>query len=663
MRANTFSLFAALAFGGFELATAEFDRPRYLPREVKRVVKNGTLSTRSDNPLSAIWQSIEDSLTGQPSITPTPTPTASDVPKQVIVVISSDAEGHVYTLTTSTEYLSASKPPATTSTSTSATTTTTSDSLLGDVSNLLGLGSSSSTSSTTTTNASSTTSKTATSGAATTTSSKDSLLGAVGSDVSNLLGITTTNSSTTATATDSSTATSTTSSQGSLLESLGIVIPSGETTTSATGSSTIPVSVPVVSSTGIPTTTSSGGLLGSVVSDIGGLFPNASSTSPGIGIIPTPATTTAMGPGSSGIPHPSIPLTSSGTSGTVTATSVGIIPSPHLPGSTVISTPPASQETSKAPPSTSETSSTSTTKTTEEPSTTNSNNWIPSSILVLPSSTSSETTSTGTNSNSLTEPTTLPGSITPSNGVSEAPSDSVLLQIGFDGHLPWAFVATTPLSSSQIFEYVPLALKNALPLVASTMWALEPYYSWQTTGYNATLAIFYFPRDKVQSLKDLKLNPNSALYQSSDESVKTLMAMVDPSIPLEFAGNYPTLDGSSSPSSGAGGSSNGGSSNGSGSPDGSNNSSKANASSVGIGVGVVAGAAAYGAGMFWVARRYRKRKQLHRRSSSTAEQMSQASGAGSLFAAGARMSGSQRTGRSGQMISAPVMAENSLGWN
>jgi hypothetical protein len=239
----------------------------------------------------------------------------------------------------------------------------------------------------------------------------------------------------------------------------------------------------------------------------------------------------------------------------------------------------------------------------------------------------------------------------------------VLLQLGFDGHLPWTFVATTPLSSSQIFEYIPLALKNAMPKTTSTMWALEPYYSWQTTGYNATLAIFYFPRDKVQSLKDLKLNPNSALYQSADESVKTLMSMVDPSIPLEFAGNYPSSDGSSSSSTSGSSGSSSGSSDGSNNADGSGNSSKTKASSVGIGVGVVAGAAAYGAGMFWVARRYRKRKQLHKRSSSTAEQMSQGSGAGSLFAAGGRMSGSQRTARSGQMISAPVMAENSLGWN
>lgn len=197
------------------------------------------------------------------------------------------------------------------------------------------------------------------------------------------------------------------------------------------------------------------------------------------------------------------------------------------------------------------------------------------------------------------------------------------------------------------------------------MFAIEPYYNWQSTGYNATLAIFYFPRDKVDALKALKVNPNSALYNQASESIQSLMTMVDPTIPLEFSGNYP-----SGTSDSTGGSSNGGGDDGSDSgnnenTDGSAGSSKAKASSVGIGVGVVAGAAAYGAGMFWVARRYRKRKQLHQRSSSTVEQMSQGgSAAGSMFAAGGRAPshGSRGTARS-QMISAPVMAENSLGWN
>ncbi|KAJ5175355.1 uncharacterized protein N7482_001232 [Penicillium canariense] len=650
MRADALSLLTAFALGGFELVAAEHvERPRYyFPREVKRTVRNGTnqVSSRAADSWAAVWQSIEDSLTAPTTTITTPAAAATDAPKQVIVVISSDAAGHVHTLTTSTEVIAAAQPTATTTTTTKSDTTAT-------------------------------------------TSSSGNVLSDVGTDVSNLLGLGASSSainSTSVTATGTkgstplttSTAAATTTSQGGLLESLGIAIPSADNTT-ATASSTIPINVPA-SSTASPTTTAGGDLIGTIVSGItsglGSLLPNATETSTsasGIGLIPTPGL-----PTSSGVPHLSIPLTA--TTGPDSATtSVGIIPTPHFPGVDSTGTPTSgavptptgnTHETSKVPtlsvpytttaePATSVPVEPQPTQTPAESSTSNSSNWIPSSILVLPTSTPAESTSSGTKTATDSEPTSLPGSITPSNGVSEAPSDSLLLQLGFDSHLPWSFVATTPLSSSQIFEYIPQALKYAMPLASSTMWALEPYYSWQSTGYNATLAIFYFPRDKVQALKDLKLNPNSALYQQQSESVKTLMSMIDPSIPLEFAGNYPSSDGSSSSSTGGSESGNGGSTDGNNNSDGSANSSKAKASSVGIGVGVVAGAAAYGAGMFWVARRYRKRKQLHQRSSSTAEQMSQG---GSVFAAGARMSGSQRTARS-QMISAPVMAENSLGWN
>jgi hypothetical protein len=225
------------------------------------------------------------------------------------------------------------------------------------------------------------------------------------------------------------------------------------------------------------------------------------------------------------------------------------------------------------------------------------------------------------------------------------------------------------LSSSQIFNYTPQAIENALPTLsakdAPVMFAIEPYYNWQATGYNATLAIFYFPREKVDALRVLKSNPNSALYNQASESIQSLMTMVDPTIPLEFSGNYPTSNGGSTGDNSNGGDDGGNDGGNNSNSDGSASSSKTKASSVGIGVGVVAGAAAYGAGMFWVARRYRKRKQLHQRSSSTVEQMSQGgSAAGSMMAAGGRAPshGSRGTARS-QMISAPVMAENSLGWN
>ncbi|OQE71299.1 hypothetical protein PENNAL_c0108G04088 [Penicillium nalgiovense] len=327
------------------------------------------------------------------------------------------------------------------------------------------------------------------------------------------------------------------------------------------------------------------------------------------------------------------------------------------------------------------TSEVSTAKSSEEPQSaqsatsaplTSNDDWMPSTILMVPTFTA--TVSSTSDQTKKSEATSLPSSITPSNDITEAPSDSVLLQLGFDSQLPWSFVINTPLSSSQIFNYTPQAIENALPSLSSkdspVMLSLEPYYNWQSTGYNATLAIFYFPRDKVDLLRALKVNPNSALYNQASKSIQSLMSKVDPTIPLEFYGNYPSgvgdSNGGGSADNSEGGSdsrSDGGTTN----NDGSASISKTNPSSIGIGVGVVASAAAYGAGMFWVARRYRKRKQLHQHSHLTSKQVNQGgSAAGPILAAaaGGRVPGqsSRGTARS-QTISGPAMVENSLGWN
>jgi hypothetical protein len=244
-----------------------------------------------------------------------------------------------------------------------------------------------------------------------------------------------------------------------------------------------------------------------------------------------------------------------------------------------------------------------------------------------------------------------------------------LIQIGFNGQLRYSFVATTPLSSSQIFLYVPQGLIYALEVLGKdiSMFQIQPYDNSASTGYIATVALVYIPTDKVDTLRKLLRSPLSRLYQQPNESVKTLFSMIDPSIPLVVGESGSSSGSGLSSGSGYSGS---GSSGSNGSGDSSNNadagagrSSSARASSVGIGVGVVAGAAAYGAGMFWVARRYRKKRQLHRRSSSTVGETSV--GSGSLFSAGGRLSrGSQNTRGTGRgPISAPVMAENSLGWN
>jgi hypothetical protein len=537
-----------------------------------------------------------------------------------------------------------------------------------------------------------------------TTSSGNGVLDGLNSGLSGLFSHSTTNSSASAASTGvssvnnkiSSPSTTTTSSGSDLLDLLGLGNKSNTGNSTAPTQATIPVSVPASATSPASTTASASSTSGDFLDDIkSGVDSFFGVTSTGTSIGSSALIPTATMPNGGLLPSKSIGLIPTNSGGIPTPTnSIGSVPVPHSPGSESTSTPASgsdsasttvsatsTQEKPKVPTPTSRpvsiplsvtTTEVSSTKTsdppteTKTPTTSDDNNWMPSTILIMPTVTTTESSTSG--ETEKPKATSLPGSITPSNDVSEAPADSMLLQLGFNSQLPWSFVATTPLSSSQIFNYTPQAIEFALPKLLPkefpVMFALEPYYNWQATGYNATLAIFYFPRDKVDALRALKINPLSALYNQESESIQSLMSMVDSTIPLEFSGNYPSGKSDSTDGHGDGGStdnSDGGNNNG----DGSAGSSKAKASSVGIGVGVVAGAAAYGAGMFWVARRYRKRKQLHQRSSSTVEQMSQGgSAAGSMFAAGGRAPshGSRGTARS-QMISAPVMAENSLGWN
>jgi hypothetical protein len=213
---------------------------------------------------------------------------------------------------------------------------------------------------------------------------------------------------------------------------------------------------------------------------------------------------------------------------------------------------------------------------------------------------------------------------------------------------------------------------------------LQPYNTLASLGYITTLAMAYIPSDMVSPLQLGLMNPNSALYTHPTPSVQTLMGMIDPSIPV-LAGQ--SLNGGS-PINADGASPTGTNENSQGAPIGSDEDSSApvRPSSVGMAVGVVAGAAVYGAAMFFVARRYKKkRRSLHQRSSSMIDSGEpRYVGEGSALMTGGRGSAgyggyrsatplgqqgrdsrnSGRTGASGRTyISPPVMAENSLGWN
>lgn len=217
------------------------------------------------------------------------------------------------------------------------------------------------------------------------------------------------------------------------------------------------------------------------------------------------------------------------------------------------------------------------------------------------------------------------------------------------------------------------------------MQSLKPYNTLGTLEYITTLAIAYIPTDMVEPLRLGLMNPNSQLYRNPSLPVKTLMDMIDPSIPLlagQTLNDGSTINGDGTNADGTG-------DDGSGGPIGSDAESSApvRPSSVGIALGVAVGAAVYGGAMLLVARRYKQRRSLHKRSSSLIQAGEpRFMGEGRALMTGARGSAgyntgyrsatppggepgrdsrnSGRTGGSGRTyISPPVMAENSLGWN
>ena len=207
--------------------------------------------------------------------------------------------------------------------------------------------------------------------------------------------------------------------------------------------------------------------------------------------------------------------------------------------------------------------------------------------------------------------------------------------------------------------------------------ALMPYDTSKSMGYVTTLAQAYIPSDMVNMVQQAVYSPYSNLYLNPDSAVKTLMGMINPTIPLIPGA---ALDGTASTATDNPAATTS-SSAGDGAPIGgdSGRSQPVKGTSVGIGVGAVAGAAVYAAAMVYVARRYRQRRARHQRASSMPNvgDMSQASsgGMGGYFMAGANGRNSPTGGRGSrysagsgpsvreQGISNPIMAENSLGWN
>ncbi|KAG8531546.1 uncharacterized protein KY384_003176 [Bacidia gigantensis] len=301
---------------------------------------------------------------------------------------------------------------------------------------------------------------------------------------------------------------------------------------------------------------------------------------------------------------------------------------------------------------------------------------VESSITYEPSSapatTGTETVSTGIPSN-------VPQTIYPPTGPVARPPNCDLIQIAFLYPLNYDFVWIHSESQKQIFTFLPKAIGHCLSieLVNITMQTLKAWDTTQDLHYITTVALAWIPSHLVDTLGLALHTPAGTFYNHPDPSVKTLVSMVNNAVPIRATNE--TDSGSktgSEPEATTTGAA----------PIGGNigSSSPVQSKSVAIGVGVACGAAAYGAAMFFVARRYKKRRQSHMRSPSmfASPVMSHVGAdpaAGQALMSGA-MNGersvspfydraeSRGSGRSAgssgrQQISAPVMAENSLGWN
>jgi hypothetical protein len=266
------------------------------------------------------------------------------------------------------------------------------------------------------------------------------------------------------------------------------------------------------------------------------------------------------------------------------------------------------------------------------------------------------------------------------------PEGTVEVQVGFLFPLNYMFVSKNTDAAAQIFKLLPRALTDAAGLDAGkiNITKLIPYDSRDRWGYVTTIARFAYPESLAQRLQMDISSPNSPIYTNENNLIRNLTAIINPKIGIFGDG----LDGGSSNANGEDG--------GPGHPrpndafDNGNSdqqSSSQRATTAGIAVGAVGLSVMYGAAMFIVARRY-KRKRQHQRASSlggsdVSSEMRFTDRGSPALMGGALMSrdfsnyggvaggrDSHGSGRSGQGasvrtagISGPVAAENSLGWN
>lgn len=511
-----------------------------------------------------------------------------------------------------------------------------------------------------------------------------------------------------------------------VLGSSGVLAPAPTASTASgvtfsgtgTGASSTGTSDPDYQSLSPSSSSDGGGLLSSI---IGGLDPTPTPTPSGTGT-GTGATTTFEPSTSSATPTASSTdlesilssIISSGTAGTgvtVFPTGSGTTNFPtgsganstthHLPpvqtggdtsshrgnGTAIVLPPPT---TTKKPISPTEIP---TTTAAEAVPTTS--DWVGSSILIQTTQTGAQATTTVAIPSGI--PSTLPQVVAPLTGVPAAKVGYTLIQVGFTYALNYQFVVANSMSSAQIFTYLPKGIAYGLEIKESDviMHSLQPYDTSRSLNYITTLALAYIPTKVVSNLGIMIHVPVSRLYKNPSEPVDIIMSSINPSIPITVGSG---LDGSDPAATGSGDGASptaGGKDSGKGSGgifdnNENNQTPGAKGMTAGIATGAVVAAAAYGAAMFFIARRYKRRKLSHRRARSLMNpgEMMEATGGSPALPGGAYMSGGRQSTGSGEsgpgssgdrqsrgsgrsagnsartaQISGPMMAENSLGWN
>ncbi|CAK7266179.1 multicopy suppressor of a budding defect [Sporothrix epigloea] len=470
----------------------------------------------------------------------------------------------------------------------------------------------------------------------------------------------------------------------------------GTATPTDTGS---PTDTDLPTDTGLPTS-----ILSSIISSLAGITTtNATSsllspTSTESDVVVTPLTTSAASLPTSlstVVPTTAVSLISNGTETIVPITSLNLtssVPATSvvLPTTTVNSTlignaTEAVTAVSNTQIQTSEPVSLASSAVVTPPA--NTPVFIPTTIMLQPSPVSVESTGqTPTTATGL--PTGLPKAITPDTSNNPAPDDTTEIQIAFGYGLNYAFVAVTPKAAAQVLKILPelLSYQGGFDQSKSVVQRLVPYDTTSQLGYVTMLAICTYPTTLVDQLRMDMHIPTAALWNDPDQLAYNMSQEINPAIDIILgstlgysatgtAGNFAasTTGGSSDPFT-------------------NNNSSDQTSSQRGITAGIAVGAifvsAAYGGAMFIIARRYKRKKQsVHRHSDSlTSHSAMRQTGSpalmggallsrdftstyGAVPAAAAGGRNSHGSGRSNTnsartaFISAPMAAENSLGWN